>query len=275
MLLWWSAGVALLYWSQAISVDGLYTTQADFDRAAASMESNAGFIAMTGPARALNTIGGQVTWQSAAFGAIAAGLMSMFLVGRHTRAEEESGRDEMLRAAAVGRQSTDDGDVPDRARSPTSLLGALVALSLIAYPLEVADSLALGVGRGPLRVFFSGVALVAAQLTSTTRATYGLTGAVLGLAYALRAIGDVGHPGAELDVARSAGTRRCTRSPGCAGGRRSCWWPAGGRRRGGVRRVPAPRLRLRGARRPARAGPAPAGGPARGRVSRGGSSAAP
>ena len=49
MLLWWSVGVALLYWSQAVSVDGLYATQAEFDRAAASMEGNAAFIAMAGP----------------------------------------------------------------------------------------------------------------------------------------------------------------------------------------------------------------------------------
>ena len=34
---------------------GLYTTQAEFDKAAASMEGNAAFIAMAGPARALNT----------------------------------------------------------------------------------------------------------------------------------------------------------------------------------------------------------------------------
>lgn len=193
MLLWWSLGAALLYWSQAVSVDGFYDTQADFDRAAASMESNAGFIAMTGPARALNTIGGQVTWQSAAFGAITAGLMSMFLVGRHTRAEEESGRDEMLRAAAVGRQSTTMATFLT-ALIANTLLGGLVALSLIAYPLALADSLALGVGVALCGFFFSGVALVAAQLTSTTRAMYGLTGSVIGLSYALRAIGDVGNP---------------------------------------------------------------------------------
>lgn len=193
MLLCWSVGVAVLYWSQAISVDGLYTTQAEFDRAAASMESNAGFIAMTGPARALNTVGGQVTWQSAAFGAIAAGLMSMFLVGRHTRAEEESGRDEMLRASAVGRHSTTVAAFVT-ALIANLLLGSLVALSLITYPLEFADSLALGVGVALCGAFFSGIALIAAQLTSTTRAMYGITGAVLGLSYALRAIGDVGNP---------------------------------------------------------------------------------
>ena len=44
-----------------------------------------------------------MTWQAAAFGVVCAGLMSMFVVGRHTRAEEESGRDELLRAAPVGR----------------------------------------------------------------------------------------------------------------------------------------------------------------------------
>jgi ABC-2 type transport system permease protein len=192
-LLGWSLGIALLYWSQALSVDGLYESQADFDRAAASMESNAGFIAMAGPARALNTIGGQVTWQSAAFGAILTGLMSMFLIGRHTRAEEETGRDELLRAAAVGRQSTTVAAFLTAAAA-SILVGGAVALSLIAYPLAFADSLALGVGVTLCGLFFSGVALLAAQLTSTTRGTYGITGAVIGSAYALRAIGDVGTP---------------------------------------------------------------------------------
>jgi ABC-2 type transport system permease protein len=68
MVLWWALGITLLYWSQAVSVKGLYATQAEFDRAAALMETNTAFVAMAGPARALNTIGGQVTWQATAFG---------------------------------------------------------------------------------------------------------------------------------------------------------------------------------------------------------------
>ena len=63
------------------------------------MESNAAFVAMAGPARALNTTGGQVARQATAFGAIVVGLMAMLIVGRHTRTEEETGRDELLRAA--------------------------------------------------------------------------------------------------------------------------------------------------------------------------------
>ena len=192
MLAWWTVGGAILYWSQAISVEGLYRTQAEFDRAAQAMESNAALIAMAGPARALNTVGGQVTWQAAAFGAIVAGLMSMFLVGRHTRAEEESGRDELVRASAVGRRAPLTATVVELVLANT-LFGGLVALSLVAVPLAVADSVALGVGVALCGLAFGGVALVAAQLTSTTRAAYGLTGAVIAASYALRAVGDVGN----------------------------------------------------------------------------------
>jgi ABC-2 type transport system permease protein len=193
LLLWWTLCAVLLYYSQAVSVDGLYTTKAEFDRAAASMEHNAAFIAMAGPARALNTIGGQVTWQATAFGAIVAGLMSMFLVGRHTRAEEESSRDELLRAAPVGRLAPMTAALGD-ALLANVLLGLFVAVSLIRYPLAAPDSIALGVGLTLCGWVFTGTALLAAQLTSSTRAMYGLAGAFVGLAYALRAIGDVGNP---------------------------------------------------------------------------------
>ena len=193
LLLWWGLGAMLLYWSQAVSVDGLYSSQAEFDRAAAMMQSNAGFIAMAGPPRALNTVGGQVAWQASAFGAVVAGLMSMFIVGRHTRAEEESGRDEMMRAAAVGRFASTTAAFLSSLVANV-VLGALVAGSLIAYPLAVSDSLALGVGLTLCGAVFTGIALVAAQLSSSTRGMYGLTGAFIGLSYALRAVGDVGNP---------------------------------------------------------------------------------
>jgi ABC-2 type transport system permease protein len=193
MYLWWGIGVAVLYVSQAWSVDGLYKTQAEFDKAAATMEGNAALVAMAGPARALNTTGGQVTWQAAAFGAVCAGLMSMFVIGRHTRAEEETGRDELLRAAPVGRYAAMSAALLD-ALLANVLLGLLVFGSLAAYGLRVQDSLGLGVGLTLTGWFFSGTALVAAQLTASNRAAYGLAGVTLGVAYALRAIGDVSSP---------------------------------------------------------------------------------
>ena len=192
MLFWWIAGNVLLYYSQAVSTDGLYSTQADLDKAAAGMADNVAFIAMAGPARALDTIGGQVAWQAAAFGAIVAGLMSMFLVGRHTRAEEESGRDELVRAAVIGRHA------PLAATAllvviANVLLGLLIAVSLISYDLPVAGSVALGLAAGLTGLVFGGVALVSAQIAESTRTAYGITGAVMGAAYVLRALGDIGN----------------------------------------------------------------------------------
>ena len=158
------------------------------------MEGNAAFIAMAGPARALNTIGGQVTWQSTAFGAICAGLMSMFLVGRHTRAEEESGRDELLRAAAVGRHAPMTAAVARRDARQRARSACWSPPAWSPTRSRSPDSLALGVGLTLPAGSSPAVALVAAQLTASTRATYGLAGAVIGVAYVLRAIGDVGTP---------------------------------------------------------------------------------
>jgi ABC-2 type transport system permease protein len=193
LYLWWGLGATLLYYSQAVSVKGLYTTQAEFDQAATSMAGNSAFVAMAGPARALNTIGGQVMWQASAFGAIVAGLMSMFLVGRHTRAEEESGRDELVRAAAVSRHASLTAALAD-ALLANVVLGALVAVSLVTFPLAAADSIAVGVGLTLCGWVFTATALVAAQLTSSTRSMYGVAGSVIAASYALRAIGDVGNP---------------------------------------------------------------------------------
>jgi ABC-2 type transport system permease protein len=180
---------------------GLYDTQAELDRAAASLESNTAFIAMLGPPRGLDTVGGEAFWQSSGFCAILAGLMCMFIVGRHTRAEEESGRDELLRSGVIGRRA------PLVAAFATALvasvvMGLLTTIGLLlvrsdaplkGLPLPVADSVASGVGLAACGAVFSGSALVAMQLSASTRTAYGVAGVVLGASYLLRAVGDVGN----------------------------------------------------------------------------------
>ena len=218
MYVWWSIGVAVLYVSQGWAVDGLYTTQEELDDAAAGMGGNPALVAMLGPARALDTVGGQVAWQATAFGAILVGLMSMFLVGRHTRTEEETGRDELLRAAPVGRYAAMTAALLD-ALMANLVAGAAVAGSLIAYGLSVADSVGLGAGAMLCGWFFSGVALFVVQLTTSVRAGYGLAGTAIGLAYALRAFGDVSA--ASLSWASPIGWYQAMHA---FSGLR--WWPA-------------------------------------------------
>jgi ABC-2 type transport system permease protein len=68
------------------------------------------------------------------------GLASLLPVVRHTRAEQQAGRRELLGATAAGRQApllvTFGADLA---------LGALAAASLVAYGLPVAGSVAFGV----------------------------------------------------------------------------------------------------------------------------------
>ena len=192
LVLWFTVGVTLLYWSQGVSVDRLYQTQAEFDRAAASMEGNAAFVAMTGPARALNTTGGQVAWQSTAFGAILIALLAMFMVGRHTRAEEESGRDELIRSGVVGRQAPMTAALALTAAA-AAVVGLGVTGSLVAYGLPVAGAVSLGLGLWLSGLAFGGIALLAARSPPRRGRCTRLTGAAIGVSYVLRAIGDVGN----------------------------------------------------------------------------------
>ncbi|WP_328396897.1 ABC transporter permease [Nocardia sp. NBC_00416] len=188
----WIVGDTLVYWSQAVALDAAYPNQSDLDALARSMSGNAAMIAMAGPPRVLDTVAGQVAFQSSAFGMAVAGLMSMFLIGRHTRANEETGRDELIRSGVVGRYAP-----PTAAALVTVganlLLGAAITLSLISYGLPVAGSLALGVGATCAGWVFGAIALLAAQVSASTRACYAITGTALAVSYLLRAVGDVGN----------------------------------------------------------------------------------
>jgi ABC-2 type transport system permease protein len=187
----WIAGGCFLYVSQAKSIEKMYPTAAALRQAADNLSTNPAMLAMTGPARALDTLGGQVAWQSAAFGAVIAGLMSMLIVGRHTRGEEESGRGELLHSGAVGRL-TPLATAVVLALAANAVLGTLVAVSLIGYGLPTAGSLALGAALTTTGWVFTGVSAVAAQLTFGARAASAITGAVIGAAYFARAVGDTG-----------------------------------------------------------------------------------
>lgn len=191
---WWSLGSVVLFVSQGVSVDRFYSSRAELAEAATHMADQPALLAMTGPARALDTIGGQVAWQASAFGAVVAALLAMALVVRHTRAEEESGHDELVRALPVGRYAA-PAAAGLLAVVAQAVLGVSVAASLVLYGLPVAGSVAIGTGTAACGLLFAAVALLAAQVASTARAARGLTGATIGAAYLLRAVGDVSGGG--------------------------------------------------------------------------------
>ncbi|MEV0173531.1 ABC transporter permease [Streptomyces sp. NPDC050803] len=187
----WTVAVPLLVLLTAASVKGLYPTQHDLDVAAEASEDNAAAIAFNGPPLALDTLGGEVAFQVGASGLVMVALMSIFMTGRSTRAEEEAGRAELIRSLPVGRHANAAATLLVVAGMNVAVGGA-VALGLLAMDLPTAGSLAFGTALTFLGLMFAAFTLVAAQISENTRVVHGSTGAVLGAAFVLRAVGDVG-----------------------------------------------------------------------------------
>jgi ABC-2 type transport system permease protein len=187
----WIIGITLLVLSNAASVKSLYPTQADLDKVARTETENAALVALNAPAYGLDTLGGQAVFNVGSFGYAAMALMGMFLVGRHTRADEETGRTELLRATVLGRNAQVTAVLVVAAAS-FAVLGGLITLSMLSQDLPTGGSVLYGVAMGVFGLFFACVTAVTVQVTEHNRTALGLAGVLLGVSYVLRAIGDVG-----------------------------------------------------------------------------------
>ena len=193
ILLWFAAIVGLIVVTAA-SITGLYDTPEQLESYARTVRGNSALIIQAGPGYGLDqpTTGAVMMNELSVSTIIAVGLMGVFMVVRHTRTEEESERAELVRAAPVGR------DAPlAAAMIGTAIAEAVVAtgaaLALVAYGLPTTGSVAFGLAVFGAGLVFAGVAAVAAQVASGSRAALGLGGVAIGVAFVLRAVGDVGN----------------------------------------------------------------------------------
>lgn len=188
----WVVSIVALVGFNAKSIFDLYDSQAQLAAYAVTVKANAALVAMTGPARGLDTYGGRIAWESWVYG-IAIALMALLTVVRHTRTDEEAGRVELIRSTAVGRHALAAAAVT-AAVVASAAIGALTAIVMIAIDLPVRGSLVLGSAFFGIGCVFAAVGLVAAQVTPHGRAASGLAGAVLAVAFVVRAVGDVVAP---------------------------------------------------------------------------------
>jgi ABC-2 type transport system permease protein len=141
-----------------------------------------------------SSIGALTAWRYGVWAAIFGALMTIFIVIRHTRGDEEAGRLELVGAAAVGRQAA-------LAAGLLTALAANVTISVLLCAvlpltgLPAAGSVALALSIGACGLAFTGISAVAAQLTQGARAARGIAFALLGLAFVLRGAGDSASAG--------------------------------------------------------------------------------
>ncbi|MFR9724476.1 ABC transporter permease [Streptomyces sp. MS19] len=191
--------IAALWAVNSLTLSSLTTEYADAGARAGLAETMGGAagLAMTGPERYLAgdyTYGPMMGQQMLGYLALAVGVLSVLTVVRHTRAEEETGRAELLRAAAVGRHAHLTAALTV-AVGASLAVGALLAAGMAGADAEgvtAGGSLLYGAACAASGVVFAGLAAVGAQISPFARGASGLGLGALGLAFALRAVGDVG-----------------------------------------------------------------------------------
>ncbi|MFD0316374.1 ABC transporter permease [Streptomyces flavalbus] len=177
----------------------LYPDAEDRANIADSMGSPAG-LALSGPRHYLDdyTFGSMLGHQMIGFTAVLVGLMSVLVITRHTRAEEETNRAELLRSTVVGRHAHLAAalSVAVLANLALALLFALALPGLGIDGVDAAGSLLFGADHAAVGIVFAAVATVTVQFTAHTRGASGMAMAVIGVAYVLRAAGDSGSSSA-------------------------------------------------------------------------------
>jgi len=162
-------------------------------------------IAMVGPAYALasQTYGALYSNMMLLFTALTVGIMNIFLVIRHTRADEEQGRYEVVRSLPTGRLANLNATFLT-ATLVNVALSVLVGLGMFALGTDdmgFGASMLFGASLGAVGLVFAAFAALFAQLSSNARGATSFSFAALILFYFLRAPGDMNADiSAGLDV---------------------------------------------------------------------------
>lgn len=171
------------------SIAAVYPTAADRATLAASIMASPAQRALYG--RVFDdSLGAVGIWKAGMFHALIAVAVILTVI-RHTRADEENGRSELLESTGVGRYAGLTAAVL-LAGGASVLTGVIGATGLLTQDVPATGSLAFGAALTCSGLVFTAVAAVSAQLSSSARASRGIAFGVLGAAFTLRAVGDAG-----------------------------------------------------------------------------------
>lgn len=189
----WVGGLVALVGVSAQSIAALYDTPAQLQAYATTVGENPALVMFAGPGYGLDepSLGTVLVNETSLWMALGCGLMSVFLVNRHTRAEEESERADLVRSTVVGRHAPVAAALIVAAGANLAVAAGTVVVTL-AFGYPVAGTVALGASIGGTGLAFAASTACAVQVASTGRAALGLGAGSIGLAFAVRGIGDIG-----------------------------------------------------------------------------------
>lgn len=171
------------------SIEKIYATDAERAGFAATIMASPAQRALYGPIynSGLGAVG---IWKAGMFHTLIAVAVILTVI-RHTRADEETGRAELIDSTAVGRYASLTAALllSFGASLATGLIGAA---GLLTTDVAAGGSLAFCAALAGSGLVFTAVAAVAAQLSPSARVARGFAFAMLGIAFTLRAVGDAG-----------------------------------------------------------------------------------
>lgn len=184
----WLVGLGGSIVASALAVPPLYDTPEKVAGYARTVGTSPVSYLMSGRQAGLDTLGGIVANEISQVAQLGVCLMVVFLVVRHTRAEEESGRAELLRSTVLGRHAATLAGLV-YGITAALLLAAITSISMLAADLPVVGSLTYGVGLALLGVAYTAITLVAVQVSTSARGALGIAGAAVAVGYLVRGIG--------------------------------------------------------------------------------------
>jgi ABC-2 type transport system permease protein len=166
-----------------------YPTLADRIAFAHSFAANKGLRLLYGQPHAVSTVPGYTAWRVGGVLAIAAALYGVLAAIRGTRAEEDSGRLELILAGPVSRRTVDLAALGAIAVGSAVLWVAELA-GLVIGGLPLASSAYLALATVSVIPLYAGIGAVGAQLAPNRRVALELAGIVVAALFVLRVVGD-------------------------------------------------------------------------------------
>ncbi|WP_142245518.1 ABC transporter permease [Mycobacterium sp. IS-836] len=171
------------------SIEKVYPTQAGRAGFAASIMASPAQRALYGQIYN-DSLGAVGIWKAGMFHVLIAVAVILTVI-RHTRADEETGRTELMDSTSVGRYASLTAALM-LSFGASIATGAIGAAGLLSTDVPQGGSLAFGAALAGSGVVFTAVAGVAAQLSPSARFARGVAFTALAAAFTLRAIGDAG-----------------------------------------------------------------------------------
>ena len=168
----------------------LYGTPAERAAGARTINSAPALVALYGPIYDVTSAAAIAFVKLIVLNAAIVALVAALLVIRHSRADEELGRRELVSAGEVARHAPLAAAVGVGVVFSV-IVGGLSGAAAAASGAGTVGSLLMGAEWAATGIAFSGVAAIAAQLTSGARAARGFVVAALAVAFVVRAVADV------------------------------------------------------------------------------------